>query len=240
MDLEEHLYDLLSENERKAINMQALNRVICVFVGYLFGLIQTGYIVGKSQNVDIREYGSGNSGTTNAMRTLGKKAGIITFLGDGIKPIVAIVITRIVFKDESDLFALVMYTGLGVVLGHNFPFYMKFKGGKGIAASAGVILALFDWKLLLLAALTFATVALISKYVSLASLVFMTLFTIELIAFGQLRLMSEWSKFNIDYNIECYIIAVIMTALAYIRHRQNIVRLINGTERKIGEKKEAI
>lgn len=220
--------------------MIILQRILCLIIGYAFGLIQTAYIIGKTKNVDIRQYGSGNSGTTNAMRTLGKKAGIITFLVDGIKAVAATVVVRFLFKDCDYQFVLVLYTGLGVVIGHNFPFYMNFKGGKGIAASAGVILACFDLKLLLFAIFTFVIVAFVSRYVSLASLCVMTGFLVELIVFGQLDMLSEFSQFNSDYKIETYIIALILTLLAFIRHKENIKRLISGTERKIGEKKEKI
>lgn len=217
-----------------------LQRVICLIVGYAFGLIQTAYIIGKIKHIDIRQYGSGNSGTTNAMRTLGKKAGIITFLVDAIKAIVATVVVRCIFSDCDYQFVLVLYTGIGVILGHNFPFYMGFKGGKGIAASGGVIASCLDIKLLLLAIITFGVVALISRYVSLGSLCVLTGFLVELIVFGELELMSNVSGFNPDYNIETYLLALFMTVLAFIRHKENIKRLMSGTERKIGEKKEAL
>lgn len=220
--------------------MIILQRILCLVIGYAFGLIQTAYIIGKTKHVDIREYGSGNSGTTNAMRTLGKKAGIITFLVDGLKAVAATVLVRLIFPDSDYILVLVLYTGVGVVLGHNFPFYMGFKGGKGIAASGGVILSCFDIKLLLCALVTFAVVALISRYVSLGSLCIMAGFVIELIVFGELGMMSEVSGFNKGYNIETYLIAIFMAVLAFIRHKENIKRLINGTERKIGEKKEAL
>ena len=112
-------------------------KIVCVVIGYLFGLIQTGFIIGKIHHIDIREYGSGNSGTTNTMRTLGKKYGFITYFGDALKSVAAIVVTYLLFREicRGSLFVIALYTGLGVILGHNFPFYMNFKGGKGIAAS---------------------------------------------------------------------------------------------------------
>ena len=112
-------------------------RLICLAVGYLFGLIQTSYIYGRMQGIDIRTQGSGNAGTTNALRVLGKKAGAITFVGDACKCIAAILLVRLLFSGSyPDMVPLLcVYTGAGVVLGHNFPFYLNFKGGKGIAAS---------------------------------------------------------------------------------------------------------
>ena len=153
-------------------------RIICVVIGYLFGIFQTGYIYGRLNNVDIRDFGSGNAGTTNAMRVLGKKAGIITYVGDMLKALLAGLFIRGLFGvaldcSEVEVFVLVIYTGVGVILGHNYPFYMGFKGGKGIAASSGVVFSLFDLKLSVLAVSTFAVIALISKYVSLASMCMM-------------------------------------------------------------------
>ena len=92
-------------------------------------------------HVDIRKHGSGNAGTTNALRTLGWKAGVITFVGDCLKCVLAVVIVRLIFADNGHVELLAFYAGLGAVLGHNFPFYLNFKGGKGIASTAGLILA---------------------------------------------------------------------------------------------------
>jgi glycerol-3-phosphate acyltransferase PlsY len=114
---------------------------------------------------------------------------------------------------------------------------MNFRGGKGIAASSGVILALFDWKLVLLAFFTFVIVTAISKYVSLGSLCMMAGFFVELVLFGQLGWISNLQS---GERLEAYIIGFILTAMAFIRHRANIDRLLHGTERKIGQKKEAL
>ena len=133
---------------------------------------------------------------------------------------------------------IALYTGLGVVLGHNFPFYMHFKGGKGIAASSGVIFSLvfFDWKFLALGFCTFFVALAVSKYVSFSSLCLMTGFFIEMIVWGQLNMVHH---LNADEKVEAYILVGIMTVLSFIRHKDNIKRLANGTERKIGQKKEA-
>ena len=214
-------------------------RIICLIIGYCCGLIQTGYIYGKLHHVDVRNFGSGNAGTTNTMRVLGKKAGIITYLGDALKAVLAGVITTLIYSGskETIMFVLLLYTGLGVVLGHNFPFYMGFKGGKGIAASSGVILALFEWKLILPALITFILVTVISKYVSMGSLCMMAGFFLELVLFGQLGWISALHP---EERIEAYILGFILTAMAFVRHHANIRRLRNGTERKIGQKKEAV
>lgn len=215
-------------------------RVICIVLGYFFGLIEMGYILGKINKIDIRDFGSGNSGTTNTMRVLGKKAGFITFFVDALKAVFCGILVYILFHRTCGniMFILFLYSGLGVVLGHNFPFYMKFKGGKGIAASAGILasLAAFDWKFVVLGFCVFFISLFITKYVSFSSLMLMGSFLIELIVWGQLGMVHNLKPEN---RIEAYVIVAIMTVLAFIRHKENIKRLINGTERKIGEKKEA-
>ena len=107
-----------------------VGRIVCILIGYAIGLFQTGYIYGKTQHIDIREHGSGNAGTTNTLRTLGFKAGAITFAGDCGKAILAIFISWLIFHAQypEGIKLLGMYAGLGAVLGHNYPFYMKFKG----------------------------------------------------------------------------------------------------------------
>ena len=122
-----------------------MERLICVLVGYVFGLIQTGYIYGKKNGVDLRKKGSGNAGTTNALRTMGWKAGAVTLLGDCFKCVAAVVVVHLIYgKTHTDMMPLLsMYAGMGAVLGHNYPFYLKFKGGKGIAATAGLIISIY-------------------------------------------------------------------------------------------------
>lgn len=218
-----------------------MERLICLFIGYIFGnVFQTGYWFGKFNHIDIRNYGSGNAGTTNVTRTLGKKAGIITYLMDTFKAVFSVIFIHYTIGNGSDHeMLLFLYSGLGVVLGHNFPFYLKFKGGKGIAATSGVTLSLFlfprhCWIFAVLGLITFASVTLISKYVSLGSLVFVSLFLIEFLVFGVLG----WLPLSGTYIYEAYAIIFALTALAFVRHRANIGRLVSGTERKIGQKRK--
>ena len=213
-----------------------MERLICLAIGYLFGLIQTGYIYGKINHVDIRKHGSGNAGTTNALRTLGWKAGVITFIGDSLKCILAVVLVQFIFLQDSHVGLYVMYTGLGAVLGHNFPFYLKFKGGKGIASTAGLILAI-NPGMFLIVAVVFVGIVLVTQYVSLGSIVIMILFVIMVIISGQTGHLFLPKSDLYEY----YAIAIILALLAIWRHRANIKRLLNGTEnktvvRKIGKK----
>ena len=221
--------------------MEVLARACSLVIGYIFGLFQTGYIIGKVKKVDIREMGSGNAGTTNAMRTLGAKAGILTFIGDCAKTILAMVVCRLLvscfYPDLLDAnvikYTIGMYAGLGAVLGHNFPFYLKFKGGKGIAATSGFIIAFGTWPMIPIGLVIFFGIVLVTKYVSLGSICLMIGFFIQLIIFGQLG----WYGVEGPLRIEIYILGFLFMALAIIRHRANIVRLMNGTENKFGVKK---
>ena len=213
-----------------------MERLICVAIGYLFGLFQTGYIYGMINHVDIRKHGSGNAGTTNALRTLGWKAGVITFVGDCLKCVLAVVIVRFLFIQDMRMELYAIYAGLGAVLGHNFPFYLKFKGGKGIASTAGLILAV-NPVMFLIVAVVFITIVWFTQYVSLGSLVIMVLFVIMVVISGQ----AGWMILPTTSLGEYYAIAVVLAALAFWRHRANIKRLIKGTEnktdlRKIGKK----
>jgi len=211
-----------------------MERLICLILGYCFGMIQTSYLYGRLHNIDIRQQGSGNAGATNALRVLGKKAGLIVFLGDFLKMIAAAGVVYLLFgKSNADIIKLlILYTGLGVVLGHTFPFYLKFKGGKGIAAMAG-ILVVTDWRITLICFVAFVSVVAITRYVSLGSLVIVTIFFFGVLIFG----------YRGDYGVtgsslyEMYGVAFLLTALPYYKHRANIVRLIHGTESKIGSKK---
>lgn len=213
-----------------------MERLICIAIGYLFGLIQTGYIYGILNHVDIRKHGSGNAGTTNALRTLGWKAGVITFLGDCLKCILAVALVRLIFAEHGDVSLLAIYAGLGVVLGHNYPFYLNFKGGKGIAATAGLVLSV-NPVMFLSIALVFVAIVLITQYVSLGSLIIMVLFVVEVVLYGQ----SGGFGLETAQLYEFYIVVILLAGLAFFRHRENIVRLIKGTEnktniRKIGKK----
>lgn len=204
-------------------------RIICLAIGYLFGLFQTSYIIGKRHGIDIRDYGSGNAGTTNMMRTMGTKAGLITFAGDCLKCILAVSLVRIVFRTEysSMMHLLVLYTAAGVILGHNFPFYLNFRGGKGIASTAGLVLS-FHPVMAVLGIITFFGIFFTTHYVSLGSLAVYAGLMVEMIIFGQMG----WFDLSQNHLIELYILMALLTALAYWKHRGNIKRLLAGTERK--------
>lgn len=210
-------------------------RGIALLIGYAFGLFQTGYLYGKSQGIDIRKEGSGNAGTTNSLRVLGWKAGLITFLGDLFKAIFAVLLTKFLFQGSypENVKILELYAGFGAVLGHNFPFYLKFKGGKGIACTSGMILAVCPIAAPICLVLFIASIA-ITRYVSLGSILVLISYLTQVIVFGQLGYLH----IGAEYLPEFYMISACFTAMGLWRHRENIKRLLSGTENKFGMKKE--
>ncbi len=217
-----------------------MERLICLAIGYVCGLFQTGYIVGEMSHVDIRKKGSGNAGTTNALRVLGWKAGALTFAGDVLKCVAAFLIVYFMYRGSEYRPLLTLYAGAGVTLGHNFPFYMGFKGGKGIAVMAGLVVVNSFWHVpesLLLMPVTLACFlipAAVTRYISVGSLAAYTVFLAEMIVIGR------WGWFDMEKSrcIELYAVLFLMTFLAWYRHRENLKRLVNGTENKFGSKKK--
>ena len=205
--------------------MVILKIIICIIIGYFFGNVSTSYLVSKKYDMDIRKHGSGNAGATNVLRVVGAKAAIITFFGDALKAVFAIYLVRYLLYPSDDMGAILsLYTGIGVVLGHNYPFWLQGKGGKGIAATGGVMLAM-DIRLALLAIVIFALVVVLTKYVSVASL------TISL-------LLPIWLMIRYPGQTYLHILGWVFAIFAYYRHWENIKRLINGTENKISQKKK--
>ena len=214
-----------------------ISRIVCLIVGYILGLFQTGYFYGKAHHIDIRQYGSGNAGTTNTLRTLGWKAGAITFFGDLCKAILAVFLAWLLFRDRypEGVKVLQLYAGLGAVLGHNYPFYLRFKGGKGIACTSGCVIACF-WQVVPVCFLLFVVPVAITKFVSLGSILMVIGFWIQLVIFGQAGMLSVPEA----YLPEIYIVGAVFSLLALWKHRANIKRLLTGTENKfVPGKKEA-
>ncbi len=200
--------------------MDTVKIIICAIIGYLLGSISSSILVGKIFGIkDIREHGSGNAGATNTLRTAGKKAAILTVLGDALKGIIAILIARLLTDNPLGTYMAAFF----VVLGHNFPVYFGFRGGKGILTSAAVIFML-DWRIGIILLVVSVAVMAITKYVSLGSIVGSLLFPLCVLLLHK-------------YNQEMFILSLIMCILAVARHSGNIKRLLNGTENKLGSKK---
>ena len=181
-----------------------------------------GKIVRK---IDIRQYGSGNVGATNALRVLGTKIGIITLIIDIGKGILAVVIGKILVTEPSNL--LLIGFGLFAILGHIFTIFLKFKGGKGVATSAGVFIALIPVPVAITLVVFVVTVWL-SKYVSLGSIIgALTLFLVEL----YINIQNDFS------DLEILIFVFVIALFIIIRHKSNIKRIIAGNENRISFKK---
>ncbi len=211
------------------MNQLLVLRFVCLVIGYVFGIFQTAYILGRSKGIDIREYGSGNAGTTNAMRILGTKAGLIVFLGDMIKSLLALLLVGFLFgkSHPEAIYLLKTWTFAGVVLGHDYPFYMNFKGGKGVAVMAGYVFG-FHWSFIPVGILLFFVPYLTTKFVSLGSLLLYLGLFIQLIIEGRMGVFGVSGAML----LEIIVIQGFLTAMAWYRHRANIGRLLTGTERK--------
>ncbi len=206
-----------------------MERIVCILIGYVFGLFQTSFFYGKMKGIDIREHGSGNAGTTNTIRVLGTKAGLLVLAGDILKCIMAILLCGALFdaSHPQEVYLLKLYAAAGAILGHNFPFYLHFKGGKGIAATAGLILAFHPY-FIPVGVILFFGAFLTTHYVSLGSLLVYAGLMIQMVICGQMGLFhAPQAILN-----EMYILTALLTALAYYKHRENIVRLVKGQERK--------
>ena len=210
-------------------------RILCLAIGYVFGLFQTSYIIGRFRNTDIREHGSGNAGTTNALRVFGLKIGLLTLVGDCVKCVLAVLAMKAIIGNRyAEIMPLLTaYTAAGCILGHNFPFYLNFHGGKGVAATLGLYFA-FDWPLALIGFGFFLLIFFLTHYVSLGSLSAYTLAFILTVAGG----MTGRYGMDTPHRIELYVVFAALTLLTFYRHRSNIERLLKGNERKVYLKKK--
>lgn len=206
--------------------MELVSYLVAGLIGYLLGSIPAGYLAGRFRGIDIREKGSGNIGATNVFRVLGKPAGIAVLIIDALKGYAAcawvadLVIHWFPARIGEDE-ALRITAGLAAILGHNFTCWLKFRGGKGIATSAGVIAALVPGALIIALSIWIIVFAL-SRYVSLASIA--------------ASLSLPFATWVTRQNIALTLVTGAMAALAIYKHRSNIQRLIHGTENRFGSK----
>ncbi len=191
--------------------------IIVSILSYILGNISTSYFFAKIfADIDIRKYGSGNAGATNALRTLGKKAGAAVLIGDILKGIIAVLIGKIIAGEDGQIFA-----GLFVVIGHNWPVFLSFKGGKGIATTIGVMIGINPYIVAGIVPIGILII-IITRYVSLASISGMIIFPIVMLYTKQ--------------SIKLVLFSFILSIMAMFRHRNNIRKLLEGTESKIGQK----
>lgn len=191
--------------------------IIIILLAYGIGSISSAYFIGRVfRNIDIRKYGSGNAGATNAIRVMGKKLGIVTFILDVLKGILAVLISRAILGENGGYIGAIF-----AVIGHNWPIFIGFKGGKGVATSLGALLIL-HWPTAIIGVLFGVIIFLITRYVSLGSIVFLTSAPIVNAIIGK------------EFNKKYFITALLLAMLAIYRHKENFQRLINGTENKFG------
>lgn len=208
-----------------------LGYLIVSIVAYLIGSISFSVIISKKMaGFDVREKGSGNAGATNMLRSVGKKAAVLTLLGDALKGVVAILFAIIVGAIAKDLdkALLVQLAGIFVVVGHTFPIFFGFKGGKGVATSLGVLL-MTNWQIGLIC-LVFALVLMaLTRMVSMGSVGAAILFPILVLFIHTNYTISEGSSY--------LIYSIILALIVAFNHRANIQRILNGTENKLSFKK---
>ena len=213
-----------------------MERLICFAIGYAFGNFPTGYLMGRLYGVDITTQGSGKVGTTNVLRNLGPKAGLITMLGDLIKTFIPLFITSYLFRDSLEMrYLLTVYTGFGAVIGHNFPLSLGFHGGKGVACT-GAMIIYSDPILLLCCAIAFFGGIAVTKYVSVGSLLVALCYlvvNIALVAAGHVMGWGGNEPLAAEYHVEFYILVALVAAMIVFQHRSNIGRLLSGTENKL-------
>lgn len=205
--------------------------IIVAVVAYLLGSISFSVIISKKMaGFDVREKGSGNAGTTNVLRSVGKKAAVITLIFDVLKGVLAVLVAYIVgniVKEGVDKALLIQIAGLLVIVGHTFPIFFGFKGGKGIATALGVLL-ITNWNIGLIC-LVFALVLMaLTKMVSLGSISAAILFPV-------LILFMPHTAYLVDGNYIIY--SILIAVLVVFNHRANVKRLLNGTENKLDFKK---
>ena len=207
--------------------------IIVAVIAYLIGSINFSIILSKRMaGFDIREKGSGNAGTTNMLRAVGKKAAVITLICDILKGVVSILIAVLAGKiiKNLDNALLVQLAGIFVIIGHTFPIFFKFKGGKGIATSLGVLL-MINWQIGLICLIFALVLMALTKMVSVGSIAAAILFPI-LVAFIDQNYIVPTSNSNWSYLV----FSIIVALLVIFNHRANVQRILNGTENRLSWK----
>lgn len=201
--------------------------IVGLIVSYLLGSIPTGYIIGRAvKNVDIRTCGSGNTGATNVFRTVGKRWGLFVLICDMLKGLFAVVVVaRFVDSGFMPFEYLQCICGVAAICGHNWTIFLRFKGGKGVATTCGMVLGVFPLALGC-ALLVFATIFYATRYVSLGSVTSAAAFPLFLVLF-----------YRHEQGFAVFLpMSLLLMIFIVFRHRANIVRLLNGTENKISFK----
>jgi acyl phosphate:glycerol-3-phosphate acyltransferase len=204
--------------------------IVIIVLCYLIGSIPSGYLVGKSQGIDIQQHGSGNIGATNVLRVMGKKWGYLVFLCDSLKGFLAVKVGIWLGASAAvDITLAGVVAGICCIIGHNYTVWLHFKGGKGVATSIGVLLAIVPVIIVLIVLIVWLAVFFIWKYVSLASICAALSLPVAILALFPLVAHGNYWVL--------LIFCLIVAALAVWRHRSNIDRLLNGKENRFGSKR---
>ena len=211
--------------------------VVMLIIAYLIGSINFSILISKKKaGYDIRKKGSGNAGTTNMLRNLGKKYAAITLICDILKGVVSIVIAIIIGKilgENTNAALLVQIAGVAVVLGHTFPIFFGFKGGKGVATSLGILL-ITNWQIGLICLVFGIVLIALTRMVSLGAIAAAVLFPILTLFIGEnYYIVPSFSGLGNGY----FIFSVILAVIVIFNHRTNIKRILNGSENKVSFKK---
>lgn len=197
--------------------------IISILIGYLFGCFETAYFIGKFyKGIDIREYGTSNAGASNVTSTLGWKYGILTALGDILKAVISVILISLIYNNEL----LSFLTGIFVIVGHIYPVFLNFRGGKGIASLIGMTLA-FDFRIGLITILILVLITVIFDYIALGSILIYISFPVLLYFF--------------NYSMTLVIISILLAFIGYYKHVSNIKKIISGNEiglREVAKKKK--
>lgn len=210
--------------------------IIIAIIAYLIGSVNFGVIISKKMaGFDVREKGSGNAGSTNVLRTVGKKAAAITLVCDILKGVVSVLIAVIVGKIVKDInpAILVELAAFFVIVGHTFPVFFKFKGGKGVATSLGIVM-LINWKIGLICLVFALAIMALTKMVSFGSISTAVLFSVLVLFANNFR-----DSFIVEFDLSFIVFAIALTALVIFNHRSNLKRIMSGTENKLNFKKKA-
>lgn len=208
--------------------------IIIALIAYAIGSVNFSVIISKKMaGFDVRTKGSGNAGSTNVLRTVGKKAAIITLVCDILKGVVAILAALLIglFAKEASKAILVEVAALAVVLGHTFPVFFGFKGGKGVATSLGIIL-LVNWKIGLICLVFALTLMALTRMVSLGSISASVLFAVLTM------FITDSYVAGIEHDFSFVIFGILLAAFVIFNHRSNLKRILNGTENKLNFSKK--
>ena len=216
--------------------MLPLYLILSAIVGYLLGSISVSVILSKiAFKDDVRQHGSGNAGATNMARVYGFKGGIAVLIGDFVKALLSWLFAYIIGGENSE--TCIMVAGIACILGHAFPVFFNFKGGKGVTVGAAVAL-MVDWKALLFIFIIFVVVFALTKIVSLSSVCGAIGLAFITILFFVFNTIGIGNGYFVNFSWQMLVLAVVASIISVSLHRQNIVRLIRGEEKKFSVNKD--